>query len=68
MSDATPLPHTLRARLEVVAGGGTLGGFPTPGYVTRGDQALIDRGLVELRGDRLHLTRAGAEVLRGRVA
>lgn len=66
------LPHTLRLRLDVIAGAGTVGGLPTAGFLTRGDQALVDRGLVELRGDaahgRLHLTRKGADLVRGAAA
>ncbi|MEK9505126.1 hypothetical protein [Gaopeijia maritima] len=54
----------LRA-LERIEGFTHLGGRPlTGGFVTRGDQRLIDSGLAELRGERMYLTPAGAERLR----
>lgn len=54
-------------RLERIERFTHLGGRSLPGgFVTRGDQRLIDHGLAELRGDRMYLTRAGTECLRNR--
>lgn len=58
-----PLTDSLRKRLQVIASH-DLNGLYTHGIVTRGDQALIDRGLVKLIGEWLHLTRSGREVVR----
>lgn len=62
-----PAPNDL-GLLQIIASFGPLGGRPLGplGVPTRAEARLIDAGLVELRGDRLHPTRPGSELVRTR--
>lgn len=65
MSELSPADLELLARIFA---GGVHGGLRLDpryeGELTRQQQRLIDAGFVELRGDRLHVTHVGAELLR----
>jgi len=64
MSDQ--LPKGLDARLRIIAASAPYGGLSVGAFISRGDQELISRGLVEVQGQRIMVTEAGRELVESR--